>query len=272
MTGNNTLVTMETEAEWCIGLWAESKGGLDTKALGRRDSSKFFQYEQSAHIERIHNFHRHVDPCNHYYTENTKVHACAHAHAHAQWKQTSFSASCWLAHRILVGEAVLRPLQQHTSSPSHLSSPASLCPPFIVVQFLPPLSSRIPRLFSPSSVFPSGPPLCLALCPPSFPLYFVLPPTPSPAPSMKWLRIHSLNYDWPNIGHLFWASGFIGQCIIKLIADITVPLQIMISDMELNNKELWAWTIGDLISVVGSVKEMSSVFGILPPSIVLLPL
>lgn len=48
-------------------------------------------------------------------------------------------------------------------------------------------------------------------------------------------------------------------------------LQIMISDMELNDKELQLWTTGELISTVGSVEGMSLAFGVLPSSILLLP-
>ena len=87
------------------------------KALGSRDLSKFFKYEQSNF-----NFHRHVDPCNYYYTENAScmpafTHTDAHAH---EYRRHSPHHAGWS--RIPVGESGL----EHTSSPTHLSSQFSL--------------------------------------------------------------------------------------------------------------------------------------------------
>lgn len=160
MTGNNALVTMETEAEWCIELWAESKGFFfDMKALGSRDLSKFLKYEQSNF-----NFHRHVDPCNYYYTENAKLHACIHAYrCSCTWIQMSFSTSCWL----------VKDSCGWIWAWAYIISLSSLLSCFSL-SYLHCLSvspfSVFPHLFTPSLVFHSGRPLCLATCPSSFSL------------------------------------------------------------------------------------------------------
>lgn len=192
---------METGAEWCITVWVESKGGLDIKALGSRDLSKFFQYEQSNS-----NFYRYEDPCN-YDTENAKVHAhtCT-----CTWIQISFPTSCWLVQGFLWAYLGYDPVNI-----CHLPLISPLLSLSLLLDCLsvsPHSVFPIPHLFFPSLVFHSGISLCLARCPSSFSLYFALPLTLPPLPlCMKWLIIHSLNNDWPNMGHVVWTFNLIRQ-------------------------------------------------------------
>ena len=118
------------------------------------------------------------------------MHTDSHAH---EYRCHSPHHAGWS--RIPAGESGL----EHTSSPSHLSSPASLSLTCTVFQFLPSLSFLTSSPLLSFSFWSSIVPCYL-----SFLLLYIVcsPPTPPLPLCMKWLIIHSLKNDWPNMGHV----------------------------------------------------------------------